>query len=619
MKKIYPIILSLLTCFLLVMASCSPTNNTPGFTNPGDQLGGGGIGEIANPIDTNSKEQTLLSQVDTLSLDELSTNLGSNPTTIEPSTSPVEISSSGTYLLSGSYTAGIKITKKDLNLHFILDGANISMTSGIAFDGADKKSKSLVLTIKGENTITNNGEDVNAIHIKGCDVGINGSGTLSVISDSKSAIKIAKNLQVVDCTLNLTAQSHAISCQSLTAQKAKITATSQKDGIHAECNDSTDTFTLVEGFVAMFNSDYTCSSFGDGIQADTFVYIDGGNIKIDTFGTYLEKSTHNMLEYELSVSDFRYIKSGSTYQKVADDYRGKEKLYALTQSCKAIKVGEIEYVVTNDDGTEKEVTQYNGDYLIMIKDGNFNINSSDDAIHANSGDIYVYQGKFEIQTLDDGLTADYTLKIFGGEIDITNCYEGLEGAQVEIYGGQIGIQSLDDGINAASDYNIDKHIIISGGKVTVDSVGDGLDSNGSILITGGEIVVFGPTSGADGGLDADKGIVVNGGTLFAMSTLGMVETPSSNSEQLIVSYAQKTTIQAGTNLYLTCGDKILYQLTTTKQCQTVIFSTPELKMGETYQLYGGETLLTKFTITSNLTSIGSVAVGNNPGGRPPRF
>ena len=60
--------------------------------------------------------------------------------------------------------------------------------------------------------------------------------------------------------------------------------------------------------------------YGDGIQADTFAYIDGGTYNIKTIGTFISYSTENLELYNLEADDYRYIKSNNIYKKVASDY-----------------------------------------------------------------------------------------------------------------------------------------------------------------------------------------------------------------------------------------------------------------------------------------------------------
>ena len=588
-----------------VLAACDK------FENPGDQLGGGGEGEVATAVDcsaSDSVKETIKGKSD---LSSLATNTSeTGATSIAATSEIVEITKSGTYLFKGEY-GGIFIAKKELELHFIFDGVTITRQNGVAIDGTEYKKTQLVITLKNgtTNTVSNNGDDVNAIHIKGS-IAINGKGTLNVASLSKSALKASKDIRIVDATLNLTAANHAITGASVTAANCKITvASAGKDGINAECDEATE-FTTDDGFVSLVNVNYTCHVEGDGIQADTAVYINGGNYDFKTTGNFVPKTSANMAEYGMTSDDFKYIQSGNTYKRIASDEakRYGNNLYGLSQGCKGIKVGEIEYV--DDEGNDVVVTD--GDYLIAIDGGTFNINSTDDAIHANSGNVIIGGGSFTIATTDDGITADLLTKIVGGDVTVTTSYEGIEGSYVEISGGTINIVSSDDGINAASDnWRIREHIIISGGDVTVDASGDGLDSNGSILISGGNVVVHGPSTGGDAGLDADRGIVINGGTLFATSTLGMVETPASNSAQCVVSYAQNSAITVGTKISL--RDKkgnVLIEVEVKKSnCQSIILSHPSLIQGSKYSIYSDNKKLETFTVSSTITSIGVATQG----------
>lgn len=583
------------------------------FKNPGDNLGGGGTGEVADGVD-NSYSNPIINEMQTnCDLSELSKNTSyENAITVEPQTGVYEINDSNTYYFKGEY-GGIAIANKQ-KPHLVFDGATITRDSGIAIDGTAKKIELTITLVDGSsNTVINdgtddNGEGYNAIHIKGDLLAINGGGELTVISKSKSAIKASKAIKIVDASLNLTAVNHALTGASVSAENCTVTVNSAgKDGINAECDGATE-FRTSDGFVALKNINYTCSVSGDGIQADTVVYINGGNYDIKTAGNFVQKS--QMSEYGMTADDFKYIKSGNDYKRIASDETGRyssSQLYGLSQGCKGIKVGEIE------DENGDPITD--GDYLTVITDGTFAINSTDDAIHTNSGDLLIGGGTYTISTYDDAITADNLTKITGGDITITQSYEGIEGAFVEISGGKIDLTASDDGINAAcDDTKVVEHIIISGGEITVDANGDGIDSNGSILISGGTVTVHGPTTGRDAGLDADRGIVVTGGTLFVTSTLGMVETPSSNSTQFVVSYAHQSTISAGSTVSLCDEDgNPLVSVTVKKNCQSIIISSPELEKGKSYSIYGGSTKMTSFTVSSIITKIGSSG-GSFPGG-----
>ena len=559
-----------------------------------------------------SEKESAVESAATVDLSALSEDVNADGATVL-SNDVTTITTAGSYILTGAY-AGITVSVGDgETVHLFLNNATISDGAGIAISNTNKKSTLIITACENtENEVASKGDDVNAIHVKGT-LKINGTGAINV-SAKKNGIKVSKGLSIADSTLNVTAGNHALSARFIETENVKINVLSAgKDALNAECDDETQEFTLEEGYVSLKNSKVSASVSGDGIQADTFVYITGGSVDIKTAATFVSYSEENMAAYDLDEDDFRYIKSGDTYKKVADDVATKGARYAMIQSAKGIKCGEIKYEI---DGTEYAVTE-NTNYFIIIDGASVKINSSDDAIHTNSGNVLVKSGTLDLTTLDDGIHADELVKIDGGEITVNGSYEGIEGAYVEINGGTIYITASDDGINAASDdESVSEHIIISGGTITVDASGDGLDSNGTIYVTGGTLIVYGPTTGADSGLDADGGILIDGGNVFVASSKEMLEIPASNSKSNVLVYGANT-VPAGSEIILTNADGgEMVRITLKKQAQAIILSTPELATNGTYSLYADENLLASFSVTETITAIG-VRSNGRQGGNPP--
>lgn len=558
-----------------------------------------------------SEKESAVEKAATVDLSTLSKDVNADGATVL-SNDVTTITTAGSYILTGAY-AGITVSVGNgETAHLFLNNATISGGAGIAISNTNKKSTLIITACENtENEVASKGDDANAIHVNGT-LKINGTGTIKV-SAKKNGIKVSKGLSIADSTLNVTAGNHALSARFIEAENAKINVLSAgKDALNAECDNETQEFTLDEGYVSLKNSKVFASVSGDGIQADTFVYIAGGNVDIKTSATFVSYSTESMATYNLFEDDFRYIKSGDTYKKI-DDVASKGARYAMIQSAKGIKCGAIKYEI---DGTGYADTK-NSNYFIVIDGARVKINSSDDAIHTNSGNVLIKGGTLDLTTLDDGIHADELVKIDGGEITVNGAYEGIEGAYVEIGGGTIYITASDDGINAASDdESVNEHIIISGGTITVDASGDGLDSNGTIYVTGGTLIVYGPTTGADTGLDADGGILIDGGNVFVATSKEMLEIPASNSKSNVLVYGVNT-VPAGSEIILTNADGgEMVRITLKKQAQAIILSTPELATNGTYSLYADENLLASFSVTETITAIG-VRSNGRQGGNPP--
>lgn len=133
---------------------------------------------------------------------------------------------------------------------------------------------------------------------------------------------------------------------------------------------------------------------------------------------------------------------------------------------------------------------------------------------------YLYIGE------DNGNDSDLIL-------NINSSNEGIEAKKIEIYSGTIQIEASEDGINAASSGtdcesetvrcsgNCVCNIIFKGGKLTLISGEDGLDSNGDIYISGGQIVIFSSSSGEDQPIDQDGLLQITGGTILAAGSNAM--------------------------------------------------------------------------------------------------
>jgi len=520
----------------------------------------------------------------------------------------VSITAAGDYYLSGEFS-GVNIrASKNSIVRVFLDGATISSSTGIAFDAKGDNAIYLyvVLLNNSTNTITNDFADANALHVKGT-LFIQGSGRLDIQSKQKTAIKASKDIFIKDVTVNAIGANHGINGQTITSEGATISVTAVEDGLQAEVDSKTSAFTKAEGFIYLVDTKYTSETTGDGIQADTYVYISGGTYNIKTSGEFVSYSTANMSTYGLTTDDFKYVKSGTTYKRVAtDEIRTlNSNYYALVNSVKGIKVSGIEY--NNADVTT-------GEYDIYLAHAAYiTINSTDDCIHTNYGNVELQSVNLVLDTLDDGAHADYDLSVNNASIQINSSYEGLEGATVTVDGANTNIvsNSEDDGINAASDYSSTNTITINDGYLRVFANGDGLDANTALYLKGGVVIVEGPGRG-NGSLDAEA-IYFQGGLVFACSTSGMTERMSATQYTFLY---QGTTMASGSKISITnANNESLFSYTLKQSCNQLIFSSPDMVNGGKYTIYSGSTSISTITLSGTLTKVGS-SQGGGPGGGP---
>ncbi|MGM9873347.1 MAG: carbohydrate-binding domain-containing protein [Bacilli bacterium] len=185
----------------------------------------------------------------------------------------------------------------------------------------------------------------------------------------------------------------------------------------------------------------------------------------------------------------------------------------------------------NPDSADYSCKGIKADNEIVISGGTISVKTHDDAIHANGdvtlengnvglGNVTISGGDLTLYSDDDGIHADYTLTISGGNINITNSYEGIEGNIINISGGTTTLISKDDGVNATS-FSETPLINVTGGILYLNAAGDGLDSNGNITMSGGNILAIGPTNQGNGVLDYDGTFKATGGYVLAIGASGM--------------------------------------------------------------------------------------------------
>ena len=564
-----------------------------------------------------------------------------NATGFEVEGTTLKITEGGSYKISGNCTNGNIVVKKEVtDVVLILD--NITLTSETTAPICCNKSTGVEIIAK-ENTVNTlsdtaenaNSENENAesavIKAKsGATLAIDGTGTLNINGVAKNGIKGAAETTVTvdELTLNVNASNNGIaSDDKVIINGGNINVTAGNEGIKSEpentVDETTGEVTLVDtvsaGKIMLNNGTVSVQASGDGVQAYNDVVIENGTIKVNSLGDGIQGSN-------LTINNGYFdITTNGGYTTVLNNN---------SDSCKGLKATST----------------------ININNGEFTINSADDAIHTNEY-VYLLGGTFDIKTGDDGAHADTSL--FVGEenaddnklsINVNTSYEGLEAGTVYLNSGNINVNASDDGINAAGgssngsdsgngwnngfipggggrpgrgqqqgqgstgDYSLN----VYGGNIYVNCGGDGLDSNGNLNISNGRVIVFSAAAGGVGSdnspFDFDGQFALTGGTVFGAGSSQMAEYPTASvsSQKYVTS---KSTIAQGKNIVVSdSSSNILFATEAIKNVNYVMYSSPDLTSDGNYTI--SETSNVVVTPTTKPTTEPTVKPSTEPTAKP---
>lgn len=545
----------------------------------------------------------------------------------------VTITQAGTYQIAGTLDDGALIVESTENakITLVLGGVSIKNSTGAAIQIATADDMTIELS-EGTTNVLQSGEEVDiaaateseeasggALQSK-VDLKIKGKGSLTVLGYLNNGIHCTKDLKIKNGNISVTALGHGIKGKnSVTVSGGTVTVTSGKDGITSDETENEE-----KGFVTIEDGEIIITSVGDGVSAETTLTVTDGVISIisGSGSANAQQKTDNMRDWW----DFD--------NSASDDN---------SASCKGLKAGKA----------------------MMISGGSITIDAQDDALHTN-GDMTISGGECILSTGDDGAHAALSLTVLDGKITVLTSYEGLEANQITLAGGDLDITATDDGINAnggsngfsggfgggfgggrggmggsfggrrndtnnqsgdmtppdnnnmtlpdnsnmqtPSDDTTDKQpvLLITGGKITVNADGDGLDSNGNLRVEGGDITVNGPSNGGNGALDigTENGGagVIAGGTLIALGASSMAENFGSTSTQCAFLVTMNS-FGAGETITITDSQgTVLYTGVTVKSANSVVFSSADLVVGETYTVTIGSS---SATVTQSSTVVGN--------------
>ena len=538
--------------------------------------------------------------------------------------STVTISTAGTYIVSGNLTDGsITVTTSENDkVQIVLNGVKIACSSGPAID-IQSADKCFITLAEGTQNRLSDGsaftsEDANACIYATCDLTINGSGSLDVSGNYRHGVFSKDDLVVYGGSINVSAVEDGLNGKdSVKIGAGDISIDSGADGVKSSKSTNPE-----KGFVYVSGGSLSIDAEDDGIQAKTYLCIAGGSIEIDAADDALRSDLEGALN------------GGSTTLRSGDDaFHCETKL----------EVNDGSFVVeTCSEGYEAEQVVVNG--------GDTNICALDDAMNASAADLSDDSESSDADTSTIALSGEPGANAAqpDGSIGVPDASSanadsnGQQNTAPQGTGQQDGATSPElpsdlghapdvqgrmerggqapggqGGAPGASDSNC--LIQINGGRVVLDSQGDGVDSNGNVEITGGTLLVNGPSSDGDGAFDYDGEATISGGTVLMAGAVGMAQSFTSGTQAFALVQASGS---AGSVIEATDADgNVIATLTATKAFGCVLVSGAGVSDGDTITVSvdGAATTATASTTgTSGIATGGPGGMGGGPatGNRP---
>ncbi|SDX54543.1 carbohydrate-binding domain-containing protein [Paenibacillus sp. CF384] len=481
----------------------------------------------------------------------------------------ITITKAGTYAVSGKLDDGrivVHVADKG-TVRLILNGAEIHNASSSAIY-VEEAGKTILSLAEGTDNRVEDGakyvfpdgseEDAepNAAIFSKDDLTINGSGKLVVEGHYNNGITSKDKLKITGGTLAIHAADDAVMGRDLVAVEAgNLTIEAGGHGIKTTKDTEGE-----EGVIAIEGGSFDITSGEDALHSSGGLLIGGGELHINA----------------------------------GDDGVHAELALAVTG-------GTVE-VAKSNEGLEAP--------SILIAGGTTTVESSDDGVNAASGDSETADGGQGGRgpgggggtppDMLDGGKAPAAAGEGGQAVDGASpgTGDGSSGGGGTPPEGAPSFETSPDGMppdgafggmrpGGAAGNNT---LTISGGQLTVNAAGDGLDANGSIFMSGGTVIVNGPTENGNGSLDYDGSFELTSGFLVAAGSSGMAQAISDQSTQAGILMTYPQTQEAGTLIRVEdgAGDDVL-TFAPLKDYQAVFVSSPDLKVNTSYVLYSGGT------------------------------
>lgn len=545
-------------------------------------------------VDTHYSEQDLSWDTSSETAINLSNPTATDGVTVEDGT--LTITKAGTYKLSGEYQGQIKVETADSDaVRLVLDNANITNSSGAALNVVNADEVILYSASGTTNTIsdgtdyTATGEDdPDAVVYSKADLTIAGEGTLKVNGNHEDGIHTSDGLVIASGTLEVNAANTGIKGKDyVDILGGTINVTAQQDGIKST-NDTDEG----QGWTRLSNGTVTMNAGDDGFKASRVVEISGGSLTVEQSDEGIEAQYINVsggdvnvtsaddgMNASLKTSDSESTDSSANTSDAANQQQNNQQQGSLP--------GE------QQNGTSNQQQQGTGQPPAMSgtsQGGTSQNGTSGTAQQQNNTQNQGNQNMGQPPAMPGGNAQN-------GTSQNGTTSTGQQGMGQPPQGGM-------PGGGGGTFEVIDAAINVSGGHVTVNAEGDGIDSNGVTTLSGGTLIVNGPSQGGNAALDTNGDLLLNGATVLSGSTADMFEAPSTNSTSGYLKLTNSSGFEQGSTVQVadSSGKVVANYKVTKSNVQLVLVSSSSIVKGQSYTAY-----TTTSAVDSNAASLASGA------------
>ena len=545
-------------------------------------------------VDTHYSEQDLSWDTSSETAIDLSNPTATDGVTVEDGT--LTITKAGTYKLSGEYQGQIKVETADSDaVRLVLDNANITNSSGAALNVVNADEVILYSASGTTNTISDGADytatgedDPDAVVYSKADMTIAGEGTLKVNGNHEDGIHTSDGLVIASGTLEVNAANTGIKGKDyVDILGGTINVTAQQDGIKST-NDTDEG----QGWTRLSNGTVTVNAGDDGFKASRVVEISGGSLTVEQSDEGIEAQYINVfggdvnvtsaddgMNASLKTSDSESTDSSANTSDTANQQQNNQQQGSLPGG--------------QQNGTSNQQQQGTGQPPAMpgtSQDGTSQNGASGTAQQQNNTQNQGNQNMGQPPAMPGGNAQD-------GTSQNGTTGTGQQGMGQPPQGGM-------PGGGGGTFEVIDAAINVSGGHVTVNAEGDGIDSNGVTTLSGGTLIVNGPSQGGNAALDTNGDLLLNGATVLSGSTADMFEAPSTNSTSGYLKLTNSSGFEQGSTVQVadSSGKVVANYKVTKSNVQLVLVSSSSIVKGQSYTVY-----TTTSAMDSNAASLASGA------------